>query len=112
MIKLVFVVSRETFLINVDKKEIWYTDKNWFKGIRCIPKDPEFVKRIVMSRNKFPKTLIKMFNLSEREQAEYDNAGSEEELAKIVIKDCERVGGKLMVVEMILSRALKAGPMN
>ena len=48
-----------------------------------------------MSRGKFPNFLIKMFELSEKEKGEYDNAKDDEELSLIIIRDGNKKGCKL-----------------
>ena len=96
MINLTFNFFNETMNFSVSNREVHYKDKVWAKGIRCIPKDEEFVKKILMMRNKVPSKLITMFNLSKEDQAEYDNAKTDEELAQIIIKDCSKKGVKLI----------------
>jgi hypothetical protein len=96
MIKLTFRVQREVFNIFIDKEEIWYSDRRWHKGIRCIPKDEDFIHRIKMSRNQIPTFLINLFDLTKEEEVEYNSAKNDEEkLADFVIKDCKKLGGKL-----------------
>jgi hypothetical protein len=97
MITLSFLIQRETMHFFVKDKQIFYTDR-LYKGvlIRCIPKDENFMRAIINSRNKLPQKLISMFNLSEEDQKEYDNAKSDEELADIVIRDCKDKGARLI----------------
>lgn len=74
--------------------EIFYYDRIFKNGLRCIPKDEKFFLKIQQSRNKFPSSLITMFNLSKEEQQEYDETApkGEEALAEVIIKDCNRKG--------------------
>jgi len=95
MRNLIFIFRNDLLNFKVDGKNIYYNNKFWKKWIRCIPKDEELIKKIRMSRNKIPDVLAKMFNLSEKDQKEYDNADSEDELADIIIKDCKQKGLKL-----------------
>ncbi len=99
MIKLVFSINREVFRITINKKQIWYFDRKWKKQIRLVPKDEDFIRKIKMSRNSIPNSLISLFTLTKKEQEEYDNAKTDEELAKIVIKDCRMKGGRLLKEE-------------
>lgn len=99
MIKLSFMQGREIMNFRVQDKFIYYNDRIWKKEIRCIPRDEEFVKKIRESRNKFPPKLLNMFNLTEKAQAEYDNAKDDKELAEIIIKDCLKKGLKLIKQE-------------
>lgn len=96
MIKLTFTINREIFQVTIENREIWYRDRRWYKGIRCIPKDEDFIKKIKMSRNRLPSFLIDLFELNEKEQAEYDNAKTDEELADIVTIDARKKGGRLL----------------
>lgn len=94
MIKLRFILQKEIMNFVVDGVEIYYYDKVFSKGIRCIPKDEHFFRKIQESRNKYPASLIKMFNLSEEEKKEYDETApkGEEALAEVIIKDCNKKG--------------------
>lgn len=96
MIKLPFIRNREIFNIEIEGKEIYYSDRIWKRKIRLIPKDTDFIKKIIMSRNKIPHYLIEMFDLTKKEQKEYDDAKGEEELAEICINDCKKKGCLLL----------------
>ena len=100
MIALSFLIQRETMHFFVKDRQIFYTDR-LYKGllIRCIPKDENFLQAIRNSRNKLPQSLITMFNLSKEDQAEYDAAKSDDELADIIIRDCKNKGAKLILRE-------------
>jgi len=89
-------MNREFFNIIIDNREVFYNDRRCVNKIRCVPKDEQFIKTIVTSRNKYPHFLIDLFNLNESEKLEYDNAKSEEELSKIVIRDCMSIGARLI----------------
>lgn len=100
MIKLTFMINREIFNIFVDGSEIWYKDRKWEKGIRCIPKDSAFIMKVRMSRNKLPEYLIELFNLTDKEQEEYKSCnGDEKKIALFCIKDAKSRGGKLLNME-------------
>lgn len=96
MIKLSFLFNREVLNFMIQDRVIRYKDRRWLEEIQCIPKDEKFVQRIIMSRNKLPNFLIDLFNLTEEEQAEYDNAKSDEELAGIIIRDAGLKGCQLI----------------
>lgn len=100
MIKLSFLKGREVMNFRVEKRSIYYNDRIWINEIRCIPKDKDFIKKIRESRNRLPAKLINMFNLSEKAQKEYDSAKTDEELAKIIIKDCKEKGLLLVKKEV------------
>jgi hypothetical protein len=81
----------------VVNRDIFYTDRKWEGNmIRCIPKDENFIRKVIMSRNKLPKVLIDMFNLSKEEKAEYESAKTEKELADNIVRDCKRKGAILV----------------
>ena len=95
MILVSLIKDREILNFAIRDRIIKYTDRKWNKWIQCIPKDDIFIRKIIMSRGKFPHFLIKMFTLSEKEQAEYDGVKSDEDLAQIIIKDGKKKGCKL-----------------
>lgn len=101
MIKLQFIINREIMCFIVKGTEIYYTDKIWTRPLRCIPKDENFNKIIMMSRNKYPAKLIEMFNLPESEKKEYDEIApkGEEALADKIVMDCRGKGLSLLMRE-------------
>lgn len=96
MIRLAFTINREVLQFVVKEKEIYYTDKKWKKWVRCVPKDPKLSKMIRMSRNKIPAELLRLFELTDKEKKEYDNAKDEKELTDIIVRDAALKGCKLM----------------
>lgn len=100
-IKIAFIVNRETFRIEIKDKTIWYSDRRWDKSIRLIPKDENFMKKILLSRNTIPMVIKEMFNLTKKEIIEYEQAKTENDLADICIKDCRLKGARLIKKEVI-----------
>lgn len=96
MIRLTFMVNREVMNFHIEGKIIRYVDRKWKDWIQCIPYDTELRKKIMLSRNKFPNTLLQFFNLSEAEIREYENAKDDNELAEIIIKDAKSKGCRLL----------------
>jgi len=92
MVKLVFSANREILQFYIRDKVIYYTDRKWKNWIQCIPKDKELVKKILLSRNKVPKVIARLFNLSQKEEEEYKKAKDDNELAEIITLDCKRQG--------------------
>ena len=92
MVKLVFSANREILQFYIRDKVIYYTDRKWKNWIQCIPKDKELVKKILLSRNKVPKVIARLFNLSQKEEEEYTKAKDDNELAEIITLDCKRQG--------------------
>ena len=101
MINLIFMVNRETFRVTVKHKEIYYCDRIWNTQVRLIPRDENFVRRVLCSRNKIPRSLLTMFNLTRKEQKEYDNAKTETDLADICVRDARMKGGTLLKREVV-----------
>ncbi len=92
LIKLVFTINRETLQFLVKDKYIYYTDRKWKNWVQCIPKDPALIKKVLMSRNKIPVMLVRLFDLSESEQKEYDEAPDDEALSSIIVRDAKLKG--------------------
>ena len=98
-IKLAFIVNRETFRIEIEGKNIWYADRRWDRAIRLIPRDEDFLRKILFSRGKIPPIIKDLFTLTNKEQEEYDKAKDEEELANICMRDCKRQGARLLKID-------------
>jgi hypothetical protein len=96
MIQISFIYNREILNFAIQDRIIKYTDRKWGKWIQCIPKDKDFIMKVTMSRGKFPHFLIKMFELTNREQDEYNNAKTDEELSQVIIRDAKGKGCKLL----------------
>ena len=95
MIKLVFTQVRDTFVIEIENKIITYRDQRKFpKGFQFMPKDPNFKKIVICSRNRIPLEIIKWVEdaNSGKNLEEYQSAKMDEDLVKIVIKDAETNG--------------------
>ena len=91
MIKLVFTRVRETFTIEVENKIIVYKDKKYPKGFQFLPKDPDFKKIVLFSRNKIPKEVVAWIEEanSGKNLKEYQSAKDDEALVPIIIKDAK-----------------------
>lgn len=100
MIKLTFQMNtgygKELMNFSIEDKNIYYMDRIFKEGLRIIPKDEEFIKKVRESRNKYSPKILDMFKLTKEEQEEYDNAKSDEELKDIIKKDCIKKGMKLL----------------
>jgi len=92
-------MNREIIKIEIEGKDIWYGDRFWKHRIRLIPKDEDFIKKVTMSRNAIPNIIKDLFNLTKKEQEEYNNAKTEEDLAEICTKDVKMKGGLLIKQE-------------
>lgn len=92
MIALSFMHNKEILNFAVNGREIYYKDRVWKTGLRCIPPDENFIRTIRLSRNKIPAQLISMFNLSEKDKEEYEACKTEEELAERIRFDCKSKG--------------------
>lgn len=110
IIKLAFIINRETFRIEIQDKSIWYADRRWDRTIRLIPKDENFLKKILFSRGKIPPIIKDLFTLTKTEQEEYDSAKDAKELADICKRDCQKWGARLLkesIEEDILTKETK-----
>ena len=96
MIRISFIYNREILNFAVQDKIIKYSDRKWIKWIQCIPKDKDFMRKITFSRGRLPTFLIKMFELTKKEQEEYENAKTDEELSEVIIKDAKIKGCRLL----------------
>jgi len=94
------MINRETFRIEIEEKSIWYTDRRWGRAIRLIPRDEDFLKKILFSRGRIPPIIKDLFTLTKKEQEEYDNAKDSRELADICIRDCRGYGSRLLKEEV------------
>lgn len=102
IIKLAFIINRETFRIEIQGKKIWYTDRRWDRSIRLIPRDEDFLRKILFSRGKIPPIIKNLFTLTKSEQEEYDHAKDSKELADICMRDCKRQGAILLKKEVVI----------
>jgi hypothetical protein len=96
MIKIVFSINREIFRLEIKDKVIWYSDRKWKRAIQLVPADDNFIKKIRMSRNRIPNSLIELFTLTTEELQQYNNAHNDKELAKICIADAKKKGATLV----------------
>ena len=88
------------FFITIDKKKIQYWDKFqgklWGGPLQYLPSDPSVFRKIDMSRNKIPQSVKEMLIITKQDQEEFDNAKDEDELKKIVLKDCKNKACKII----------------
>ena len=80
----------------VKKKEVYYTDRKWNSWIRCLPAPKDFLLQIQKSRNKLPTSLAQLFEYTKEELAEYAGAGTEGQIADIIVKDARGKGLRLI----------------
>jgi len=104
MIKQTWIVNREVYEVTINGKKLFYRDRKTVKPIQMIPKDKRVTKMILTSRNRIDKNLIKQFDLTKKEQEEYDeavktNKDIEKRLAEICKKDCLKNGSILQKEE-------------
>ena len=100
VIKLVFTINKEVFRLDIENKTIWYSDRKWKRSIKLIPKDSDFIKKIILSRNTIPSALKELFELTNTEQEEYNNAKDDNKLAEICKRDIRKKGAILIKEEI------------
>lgn len=90
MLKLIFFINREVFEILIDGKEVFYKDRKW--GLKkLLPLNPEQEKDL----KKLGLGTEGLFDEGGKEM--YEKANSEEELAQMIIKDCQKRGARLIM---------------
>ena len=91
MIHLAFSFNREPLNFVIKGREIFYTQRKFARGswVRCMPPPKNFLRIIALSRNKIPSFLSEMFNFTDEEIKEYNEAKDEEALAQIIIRDAK-----------------------
>jgi len=94
MIKLVFTNGRKTFTIEVQERIIIYRDRRFPSGFQFMPKDPDFKKIVLFSRNRLPKEVVAWIEdaNSGKNLEEYQGAKDDEALIPIIIKDARLNG--------------------
>ena len=94
MIILVFTKIRETFTIEIEDRIIVYRDKKYPKGFRFMPKDADFKRIVLFSRNRLPPEVVDWVEKanSGKNLEEYQAAKDDEALVEIVVRDA-RVNG-------------------
>ena len=90
--KVVLTINREILTFLIIDRNIFYTDRKFGVLVRILPKPKNLLLTIQKSRNRVPMFIVKLFELSKEELAEYDAAKTVDELADIVIRDGKRNG--------------------
>lgn len=100
MIKLTFMVQAginpELIHLIIKDRQVIYSDRIWGMGVQLLPQNKEMENKILLSRNKYPKHLLDMFKLSDKDIQEYENAKTEEEIAEFAIRDCKLKGFRMV----------------
>jgi len=94
MIILIFTHGRETFTIEIENKIIVYKDKKYPGGVQFLPKQKNFERLVLFSRNKIPKEVVEWINESNsgKNLEEYQSAENDEALVPIIIRDAKIKG--------------------
>lgn len=91
MIRLVFMgPQRETIRFEIEKRVVYYFDKHWTKGIQIMPKNQNTIERLRRSYDmnlKMMAALIMDANKGDN-QKEYIACKNDQEVAKLIRKDC------------------------
>lgn len=95
-IKIGFTYNREIIFFEIENKKIKYFDRKWNQGVQFMPKDPELIKKLIMSRNKIPMSQqildwVQQSN-SGKNLEEYSRCTTDEEVAAIVRRDAASKG--------------------
>lgn len=96
VVKLQFSYNKEMMFFLIKGKEVYYTDRKWKAWIRCLPAPDDFLSKIRDSRNKIPQSLSELFSYTDEEKKQYAEAGTENQLADIIVKDARGRGCRLI----------------
>jgi len=82
---------RDTITIEIENKIIVYKDKKYPDGFQFMPKDPNFKKIVLFSRNKLPKEVIQWVESCNQGKnlEDYNAAKDDEALVPIIIYDAK-----------------------
>jgi hypothetical protein len=96
-------LNKEIFLFSIRGRDIYFNNRQFKQEIRCIPKDTDFERRIILSRNRFPPILKEMFNLPEKDKKEYEEIAplGEKALADKSVEDLKKHGLLIIKVEEV-----------
>jgi hypothetical protein len=88
-IKLIFTNNREVFTIEISNRFIHYKDRKQTEKIQFMPRDPQLVKKVIMSRNRIPHYILELIDdaNSGRNLEEYQACKTDEDLVPIVKRD-------------------------
>jgi hypothetical protein len=94
MIRLVFTYQHEVIFFTIHNKKIIYHDRKFPVGINFIPKDLNFMRTIIMSRNRIASEMIKWINdaNSGKNLEEWESCKDDYEVAEIIKKDSKLKG--------------------
>ena len=97
VIKLIFSINRETFFIEIANKLVIYKDRKVSQSMQLVPKDPDYKKKVILSRNRIPAYIVDFIEQANtgKNLEEYQAAQTDEDLVKIVTFDCKSRGAKL-----------------
>lgn len=94
MIKLIFTFEREVIIFEINNKKIRYYDRKWQNGINFIPRDNDFVKLVLFSRNRINHNIVEWINDANAGSnlKEWEDCKDDEEVAVIVKRDAKIKG--------------------
>jgi len=95
MIRLVFMgTQRRIIRFHIDNRKIVYFDDNWKNGIQIMPKNEELIKKLIDSGRHNLRMMAALILDSNKDKSleEYNSCKTDEELEKMVEKDCRLKG--------------------
>ena len=95
-IRLGFTINREIVHFLIEGKVIRYYDRKWSHGVQFMPKDHEFIRTIIFSRNRIQlaeqiRQWIDEANSGDN-LTEYNACQTEEDIANIIRRDALKKG--------------------
>jgi len=97
MIRLLLTHGQEILIFDIHNREIVYRDRKWPNGVRFVPKDEDFVRKVLYSRNRLSNQLIVWINEANqgKNYEEWQNCADDDAVAEIVIRDAKSRGCEL-----------------
>ena len=95
MIRIAFVGPQRKILgFEVDGRIVRYIDDIWKKGVQIMPKDDNYVRKLIRSNNQEFKMLAAMIMDANKgkDLEEYNACETEEDLANMIRKDMNSKG--------------------
>jgi hypothetical protein len=115
MLKLLFTYNHELIFFTIDNKKIKYFDRKWPIGINFIPKDQDFARKVIMSRNRIANEMIRWINdaNSGKNLEEWQSCKDDYEVAEVIKKESKLKGcvfRKLFTEEELNQQGLNVPP--
>lgn len=96
MINLGFTINREIVTFRIEDRKITYFDRKWTEGVPFIPRDAEYIKKLLLHQRQFPfaQQIIAWIEESNsgKNEEEYKSCTTDEQIAELVRRDAMSKG--------------------